>query len=707
MFRKPLQKKGSVIQVKQSGVRKLRNAFLSNYPKLSRNQIDVILAQNGGLQLQKLAGHVYAYYLDQVPVIFTRNLKGKEEELLPTLYTVHIAPQILPLITVASGLKRKICTKGDKLFMPGVLTENSPAPNISWVRHNFGRFEKGQAVLIREEDCWYPFAIGEWLIDNKDLEMRGKVGESIGILHHVDDSLWMEGHGRIPLEQPTIVDDAVHEHFEAAEQKRKQREEEENARKLEELITEAKNFVDNAAKLERKLSKQIRAITELEYQQSKGKELMKEEIKKINKRSEIEKELGNIPLKLEYYRNFLENPTLSSLRDEKSSAGDDTSVNADGDMRSVREADSHDPDAVCCVYTEIKPAQSCRKDSMSNNERHNSNNTEIFDINYSSASAIDKSAITMQATQSNDLETFGSFSQAAGVCTSSTSDDMILETRIKDLNIHEQVASDHDRKDDYIVCGLPPTNFQKTEQQDASENTSRSPDELARLSLYVAIKTTLASSLLPLLASTAMAQHVKPASSKLSAVPLNIKKTSWKQTKKFLTAMQDEGLLTLSEVVLGKMMIDSINYTHSHLMFDVEDVILEETPLDEGDNDASKGLLKGTSVPTVASDAKQKSAKQIQVQKLLSQGKIPNNMKISVVSKKYRGHMLVIATKWDRIGLSLDNEVLSRLRQLVSAAVSIDEVGKEKRLVFHCKLVKDAIAAMKDVWSLQDRHFSK
>ncbi len=91
-------------------------------------------------------------------------------------------------MTIYAGVAQKL-QGGADLFMPGVKLSEDAAradkPGYSWVRHNFGRFARGDLLVIVEEGFWAPVALARWSISSEDLEMRGQEGCAVEILHCV------------------------------------------------------------------------------------------------------------------------------------------------------------------------------------------------------------------------------------------------------------------------------------------------------------------------------------------------------------------------------------------------------------------------------------------------------------------------------------------------------------------------------------------
>lgn len=130
----------------------------------------------------------------------------------------------MPALTVYPGLHSKLVGGAD-LFMPGVVVAESAdtdTVNRSWVRENFGTFNrgapgpvpsdlcnqppsppphppphKGDHWYLVEEGSWLPFAVGTWLLSSSDLEFQGRKGRVMSIPHIIGDELWLAGHQKV------------------------------------------------------------------------------------------------------------------------------------------------------------------------------------------------------------------------------------------------------------------------------------------------------------------------------------------------------------------------------------------------------------------------------------------------------------------------------------------------------------------------------
>ena len=626
MFRKPLEKRGVTTKVKKSVVRNMRKELQTKYPLLNAEQAELLLPASGTITQQKLEGHMAIYYRDEdnVPVLFTTKPKGEREQLLPTMYSAHLAPQMMPTVTVGPSVETVICQRHARLFMPGVVVAQAK-PGRSWVQASFGKFKKGDKVLLKEVGKWYPFAIGEWLLDYKDLEIKGQEGESIGVVHHIDDSLWLEGHARIPTQKPDSVGKATAE--------------------FEEKIAAWLEDRKDLAKEQRKLVKLQRAIHDLLAKQRRGEKLGDDLLSKLARKQEVESKLADVSQRLQSEDERLgvtpamvaahNRPHDSESSAEQSGEGQLGQQQAQQQEEQVEEQhmQQHEP-------TETQPEQERTEESS---EQHQ------------------QEAPAQEQPQ-------------------------------------EQLEEQEEQPQEQL----------EEQPEEQPQEPEKTPEELARLSLFLAAKTTLSAAELPLLASALTANHIKPAAKRVG-FDFQIKKTKWKKIGVFLKELEGEGFLVLSEAVKGKLMLESIDYSSSHLMFDVDDVVRsgsgdgDDDDDDDDDNDAM-----------FLSAAKQKELTKKQKQQRASKsGKVTRDKKILVEKKRVKGRVHVFASRWDQLGFDATDEDVSTLKKWMSCAVEKELMPGQKQrpknlkhwLVFHCKLPSMAVDAMCKLWGLSAKHF--
>eukprot|EP00055_Hartaetosiga_balthica_P008795 m.33823 g.33823 ORF g.33823 m.33823 type:complete len:675 (-) comp6477_c0_seq1:118-2142(-) len=655
--------KGNRKVVRQSDQRKLRKTMLSEYA-LAESQLFQIWPADAAIEEQRMSNFRTIYLVDNQPVLFTYEPKGEKAQLLPTLYFAHIAPLMLPCLRIAEGVKRKICSKNDRLFMPGVVLAPKPTPSVSWVVHNFGKFSRGDKVFLRESGEWMPFAIAEWMLDWKELEMKGNVGQSLDIIHHIDDEIWMMGGGEYPDALPETVAIAQKELEEKRAKERQLQRERERAELLLQRIEEAKEYLEAAPKLLRNSKKKLRIVEALrEKITSEGKDigsLENDQQEKLSREVEMRAEVEEIERRVVFLEGFLIDPKLSDDDEEgevvvEENEEKETIIQPEGTQDINNEEESAKGKAAKHVSVEIDES------SLTNDEETNEND--------------DKQKGTDGENQSDDVDVVGIKSE-------------VLQEKAEGNEDEDEEADEEAGKEENDDDEEEETDEEEEENEgedeDEVEDNEMTPDEVVEKSLCLALKTTLSSELLPILASNASSQHIKPAAFKMNKGLFSIKTTQWKKFKTFLEDMEKEGLVVLDDSGAA-LVIQSADYTHSKLMFDVDDFV----PNDEesGDGDARMRV----------SDGKKKEQ-----QKHLKKGKGGKKQKINVLAQRYRNRNRIVVTNYNAVlGVDVKQNDLSKLKQHVSAAVN-EEATPDKRgkqIIFHCKSADMAIEAMLKVFS--------
>lgn len=215
----PFRLRFSTVLFHRNARRRLRSELRATFKLLSEDQLAAAWPSTARLEVQRLdaADRLTVYFVDDTPLLFSTSSRsdGKGARLWPTLYLLHIAPQIIPTIRVHHGVGRKLIGGAD-LFMPGVIvTEQQQGIGKSWVAANFGKFRMGDMVAIVE--CgdgapWYPMALATWSLSSDDLEYRGLKGRGFDVQHTLHDFLWQQGHGNIPSELPASAAEALQSH---------------------------------------------------------------------------------------------------------------------------------------------------------------------------------------------------------------------------------------------------------------------------------------------------------------------------------------------------------------------------------------------------------------------------------------------------------------------------------------------------------------
>eukprot|EP00050_Salpingoeca_kvevrii_P017519 m.65880 g.65880 ORF g.65880 m.65880 type:complete len:600 (+) comp7597_c0_seq1:412-2211(+) len=211
MFARPLDK-STEHALKGSERRRLLDRLQDAFPLLSEEQRVAIFPKSAPLIQTRYPGRIEVFSVDGEPLVFA----GGDNQLVPTVYLLRRAPQLLQPVHVYNGVARHL-RRGADLFMPGVVvdTDNVP-PGKSWVTHNFDRFPKGALRAVVEEGSWAPVAVGRWAVASDELELRGREGTALTILHTDADELWRLGSQTPPAAEPPA---SVARAFEYAEER--------------------------------------------------------------------------------------------------------------------------------------------------------------------------------------------------------------------------------------------------------------------------------------------------------------------------------------------------------------------------------------------------------------------------------------------------------------------------------------------------------
>lgn len=176
-------------------VKTLRQRIVRAYPSLgvgkgssSKIPLDALIPAKASLVAQKLAdqrGTVYALE-GGVPLFFDPD--GRQERLVPTIYTLAAFPALLPVLLTWSPVSPRILGGAD-LFAQGVLRPPEVAPE------RCPPFLANAVVAVGVPGNPVPFAVGLTCVSRQEAERDGWKGKGVQILHVWGDLLWKEGKG--------------------------------------------------------------------------------------------------------------------------------------------------------------------------------------------------------------------------------------------------------------------------------------------------------------------------------------------------------------------------------------------------------------------------------------------------------------------------------------------------------------------------------
>ncbi|TYZ61322.1 hypothetical protein PybrP1_010362 [[Pythium] brassicae (nom. inval.)] len=121
------------------------------------------------------------------PVLFDASGKG---ELCPTVYALWRAAAVLPALVVHAPVSEFVL-RGADVMLPGVVFSSM---------EELAALRKGELRAVVARGNPMPFAVGELLVDDADVERNGKKGRALRLLHYVGDELWQMGPKTFPNE---------------------------------------------------------------------------------------------------------------------------------------------------------------------------------------------------------------------------------------------------------------------------------------------------------------------------------------------------------------------------------------------------------------------------------------------------------------------------------------------------------------------------
>ncbi|EIN05785.1 hypothetical protein PUNSTDRAFT_145708 [Punctularia strigosozonata HHB-11173 SS5] len=186
MFSKPLGSLKTTAPVRSSDRRKLKQTVVQTFG-LQAEEGDLLVPE--GLKSVKFTTHrkergVAYLASDGDPLWFTI---GKDEDLIPTVYTLWKHPGLLPFLTTTPAVI-PILIVGADLRIAGVVRH---APTLA----------SKQLVCVNEHHdgkLGYPLAVGHMEVDSDKLRSENDKGTAVRILHTWQDELWALGSKRGP-----------------------------------------------------------------------------------------------------------------------------------------------------------------------------------------------------------------------------------------------------------------------------------------------------------------------------------------------------------------------------------------------------------------------------------------------------------------------------------------------------------------------------
>ena len=233
MFKKSPNSLKTFAPIKSSERRTLLQKIIYSFDYLQENssEVEAILLPDNVQRARFIASTEvdgYIYSADNKALWIETIVAGKEDVLVPTVYTLWSSPSLLPRVETWGFVVDKL-KNGADLMVPGLIV---PVPQ---------NIKVGDLVSICEKGRTMPVAIGYAAVDFARLgaSVAGQKGKGVILVHYMGDELWaLSGKGPMP-EEPVLV-------IQGDEQQQKQEEddeeeEEEQVAKVEEQL-EAMNI---------------------------------------------------------------------------------------------------------------------------------------------------------------------------------------------------------------------------------------------------------------------------------------------------------------------------------------------------------------------------------------------------------------------------------------------------------------------------------
>ncbi|XP_041083712.1 eukaryotic translation initiation factor 2D isoform X2 [Polyodon spathula] len=189
MFAKPFRVKSN-IAIKGSDRRKLKADISTAFPMLSAEQISEVIPNKEDLNVVKIYTHkgdsVTLYVLHKNPIFFE-----VERKLYPTVYTLWLFPDLLPVFTTWPAVLQKLAGGAD-LMLPGVVVPPSGLPGV----------KQGCLCAITVVRNRAPVGIGTATMSTAEMLGAGMKGKGLSVFHTYTDQLWAFGDKSSP---PTIA----------------------------------------------------------------------------------------------------------------------------------------------------------------------------------------------------------------------------------------------------------------------------------------------------------------------------------------------------------------------------------------------------------------------------------------------------------------------------------------------------------------------
>ena len=188
MFLKPFRVKSNT-QMKGSDKKKLKATLKKHFPKLSDEDLNILLPTKDEIVVSKIytfAEESVLLYIHGKNAVFFE--LEKEKIFYPSVYTLWKNPDLLPCFTTWTPVMARIANGAD-LLLPGVIIDEEKGMKA----YGEGTLEKGDTVAVNLQSNRAPVAVGTAWLSSEDMYMAGRRGKCAGILHFYGDQLWAAG----------------------------------------------------------------------------------------------------------------------------------------------------------------------------------------------------------------------------------------------------------------------------------------------------------------------------------------------------------------------------------------------------------------------------------------------------------------------------------------------------------------------------------
>ncbi|KAL0119266.1 hypothetical protein PUN28_009686 [Cardiocondyla obscurior] len=187
MFIKPFKVKTNY-QLKGTERKKLCEEVLVAYPRLSDEEIQLLLPKKESISIMKIVthnGHVgKVYCVAKIPMFF--QLDPYDTLLFPTIYTLWHHPHLLKSFTTHAPVVSKL-VKGADLMLPGLVLKEPVT------LYSFGKLPKGTPMSINTEENKAAVAVGVTALSSEDMYLAAGHGKCVEVFHVIGDMLCQLG----------------------------------------------------------------------------------------------------------------------------------------------------------------------------------------------------------------------------------------------------------------------------------------------------------------------------------------------------------------------------------------------------------------------------------------------------------------------------------------------------------------------------------